>query len=144
VFDQLTRYHDENRVHIEGWKSNDYFFINKRVVLPNMCELKWDGGLKLRWEKSRQIDDMERALAHLSGLSIFESINKKCEGMDCITGQKIKGTFFTVRAFKKGTMHFYFNDLKLLEKFNLTVGRLRGWLPKQDKQVPKEFWLINK
>lgn len=145
VFDKLTRYHEENRVHIEGWKSNDYFFINKRVVLPRMVDF-WMNGATLGWDAQRRCDDLDRVMGHISGKTDFISINsavsKAKENGDLI-GQKIESEFFYIRLFKKGTAHFYFKDLKLLEQFNLIVGRKRNWLPKEDKKVPEEFWLMN-
>jgi len=144
VFDQMTRYNKDNRVYIEGWKSNDYFFINKRIVLPNMTEVKWAGGIEIHYAAKNKIRDIERVMSHLSGLQKYNSIIDIAESEECLSGIKLESTFFDVRFYKKGTAHFYFKDLKLLERFNLTVGRLRGWLPKQDKQVPEEFWLMNK
>ena len=144
VFDQLTRYHKENRVYIEGWKSNDYFFINKRVVLPDMTEIKWAGGLEIHYSAKNKIRDIERVMSHLSGLKDYDSIIDIADQNECLSNFKLESTFFDVRFYKKGTAHFYFKDLKLLERFNLTVGRQRGWLPKQDNKVPEQFWLMNK
>ena len=146
VFDNLTKYHEDNRAHIEGWKSNDYFFINKRVVLPFVVELDWNGhGVKLRWGRRKdELADMDKALAFIAGkkkpeISIIDALNG-----DSLLGRKIDSTFFDIRVYKKGTAHFYFKDLNLLEKLNLFVGQQRGWLPKEEKKVPKEFWLMNK
>ena len=36
AFDIMTRYYDENRVHVEGWKTNDAWKVNRRVVLPRV------------------------------------------------------------------------------------------------------------
>lgn len=145
IFDNFTRYHDENRVHVEGWKSNDYFFVNKRVVLPNFTEMNYTSGHKIRYEKMEQIRDIDKVMGHLSGLNEHETIEKMLERVDDVCdGSKFESEFFFLRFYKKGTAHFYFKDLKMLEKLNLTVGRKRGWLPKQDKQVPEKFWLMNK
>ena len=143
VFDQLTKYHKENRVYIEGWKSNDYFFINKRVVLPHMTGFKSSGGLEIHYSAKNKIRDIERVMSHLSGLREYDSIIDIAAQNECLSNFKFESTFFDVRFYKKGTAHFYFKDLKLLERFNLTVGRQRGWLPKQDDKVPEKFWLMN-
>jgi hypothetical protein len=34
VFDEFTKYHKENREHIEGWKTNDKWKVNKKIILP--------------------------------------------------------------------------------------------------------------
>ena len=144
VFDRLTRYDKDNRVHIEGWKSNDYFFINKRVVIPRITKLGWGGEVQLEYTARDKIVDMERVLSHLSGKTEFVSLMDVAEKEKDLMGLKVESEFFTARFYKKGTAHFYFKDKKLLERFNLTVGRLRGWLPKTDERVPKEFWIMNK
>lgn len=143
AFDLMTRYHTENRVHIEGWKSNDYFFVGKRVVLPNMSDT-WMLGKKVRWEKVRVLDDIDRALGHITGKTDYVKVSGALNADDVGYGQAVESEFFKARIFKKGTVHLYFKDMKLLEQFNLIIGRKRAWLPKEDKKVPKEFWLMNK
>lgn len=34
--------------------------------------------------------------------------------------------------------------MKLLEQFNLIVGRKRNWLPKADEKVPEQFWVMHR
>lgn len=140
AFDLMTRYHPENRVHIEGWKSNDYFFVGKRVVLPNMAD-DW-GMKKVRWDALRKLDDIDRAVAHITGLTDYRRVGEALNADDITYGDAVESEFFKARVFKKGTVHLYFKDMKLLEQFNLIVGRKRNWLPKQDEKVPKAFWLM--
>lgn len=45
--------------------------------------------------------------------------------------------FTTVRAFKKGTVHYQLNQ-KFIKKLNLEVGRLRGWI-KSPAEAAEEF-----
>lgn len=40
--------------------------------------------------------------------------------------------FFNVRGYMKGTMHFEFKDEKVLNKFNSTVAKIKGW------QIPQK------
>ena len=159
AFDLMTRYHKENRVHIEGWKSNDYFFVNKRVVLPNMCDIHFMITKKIRWEKERVLDDIDKALAHIAGLQNqvdaidehgrkykkpgYKKVSAALNDESVDFGERVESEFFYARVFKKGTVHLYFKDMKLLEQFNLIVGRKRAWLPKQDERVPEAFWVMN-
>ena len=47
-------------------------------------------------------------------------------------------SFFRIRGYKKGTMHFEFVDEDVWYKFNQAVAAHRGWvLPKQHKQKGK-------
>lgn len=145
VFDELTRYHKDNRVHVEGWKSDDYFFVNKRIVLPYVMNFNYG---KFQWSYHggrHQIHDLDRIMSYMMGhdpkgdLTIQDAVDSYDEKL----GTKMESTHFSIRVFKKGTMHLYFRDLDALQRFNLAAGRLRGWLPKEDEKVPKEFWLMN-
>ena len=44
-----------------------------------------------------------------------------------VYGQPFKWAFFTIRAYKKGTMHFEFTDPELCDKFNARVAKIKGW-----------------
>ena len=48
-----------------------------------------------------------------------------------------KGIFTTVKPYKNGNCHFQFNQ-KFIKKFNLEVGRIRGWL-KDPKHAAEEM-----
>lgn len=145
VFDNLTKYHEDNRVHIEGWKSNDYFFINKRIVLPFVVELERGGNdVKLKWGRRKdELADLDKAMSFIAGHKKPEVSIVDAFETSQILGEKLESTFFYIRAFKKGTAHLYFKDLNLLNKLNLFVGQQRGWLPKEETKIPKEFWLMN-
>jgi hypothetical protein len=65
VFDYLTKYHDENRVHFEGWKTNDSWKVNKKFILPNIVNFYsygyWTTGY------SSNTEDIDRCMCFLSG-----------------------------------------------------------------------------
>lgn len=143
AFDLMTRYYPENRAHVEGWKSNDYFFVGKRVVLPNMGDT-WMLGKKVNWDKVRVLDDIDRALGHITGKTEYSKVSDALNVDEVAYGEAVESEFFKARIFKKGTVHLYFRDMKLLEQFNLIVGRKRNWLPKADDKVPEQFWVMHK
>ena len=147
VFDEFTSYYEENRAHVEGWKSNDYFFVGKRVVLPRFVRLERKG-YGLSGSRSDLCYDIDRAMAHVLGLretevSIVSAVKAAKEEFGCVTGRKITSSYFDIRCFKKGTIHLIFRDPKLLQQFNTIAGRKKGWLPKAADKIPKEFWLMN-
>ena len=37
--------------------------------------------------------------------------------------------YFTITFYLKGTVHFVFNDLEILRKFNIFLAKKRNWLP---------------
>ena len=57
--------------------------------------------------------------------------------------KNIKTRYFTITVYKKGTMHFVFNDLETLRRFNIYVGKKRNYLPSDygytEKQEFKDF-----
>ncbi len=60
AFDEFTKYHPENREHVEGWKSNDSWKVNRRIVMPHWLEINYDG--KIRASYNSRCDDAEKAL----------------------------------------------------------------------------------
>ncbi len=145
VFDIFTKYHDENRVHCEGWKSNDYFFASKKVVLPYAIDGGAHWAFHLRWTFEETLMDIEQALRHVEGtrkteVQAVDAIKAAAKDTGII-GVKIDSTYFSIRCFKKGTIHLMFKDLDLLQKFNVIAGRKKGWLPKGD--IDKVFLRLN-
>lgn len=147
VFDELTRYHKENRVHVEGWKSDNYFFVNKRVVLPYIVNNDY-GRFALSYGGTDILNDLDRIMAYMTGrghtpVSVYSVLSRYDRGQGSPWGELLESQHFRIRVYKKGTTHLWFKDLDALARFNLAVGRMRGWLPKEDEKVPKEFWLMN-
>ena len=148
VFDNFTRYYPENRVHIEGWKSNDVFFVGRRVVLPWMVSPNFDGEtMSIRYEKENEFMDIDKVIKIVMGEKDTLSSSLGFDGQymnrkKIIPGKLIESKFCKIRFYKKGTAHFYF-DKKFIDRFNILVGKYRSWLPESDDQIPKEFWLMN-
>ncbi len=68
VFDLMTKYHDKNRCHWEGWKSNDAFQVNRKVIIPDygvQWEPKYGGEFSLDYRLENRLDDIDRAIASL-------------------------------------------------------------------------------
>ena len=56
VFDELTRYFKGNTNHTEGWKTNDSYKVNQKLVFPWGCiyeKAPWNS-FRLRYD--RQLD----------------------------------------------------------------------------------------
>lgn len=140
IFDLLTKYYPENRVHIEGWKSNDVFFVGRRCVLPYMTELGWSGELRVHYNAKEKLRDIERVMKLLMGNT--DSPAEIIESHKDLSNIKIETKYADFRFYKKGTMHIYFNK-KFIDFLNINVGRQRGWLPESDDKIPEKFWLMN-
>lgn len=131
VFDGLTKYYHENREMVEGWKSNSAYLVGKKFIIPNLRG--YNSGIS--FQRSEQIRDIERALCFLSGKR-FEEISSIVDLYyhKNSFGEKIESEFFETRFFKKGTMHFWWLDESLRQRFNGVVAQHRwGELPEKTK-----------
>jgi hypothetical protein len=130
VFDLLTKYHDENRVHIEGWKTNCAYAVGKKFILPDVVKFDYDR-FRMRWSRGKNIADIDRVLCNLVGKKI-DDIKTIQQGLE-ESFERGDGTaeseFFVLRYYKKGTVHFTFKDKFLWERFNVEAARGHEWLP---------------
>lgn len=152
AFDSMTKYYKENREVIngkaaEGWLTNDAWRVNRRVVLPAVIDCRWSKP-DVNYERKQMLNDIDRGMAFLEGKSLEQvpaPIAKTLKvyfgehRFDAI-GAKIDTTYFTVRPFKKGTIHLFFKDEELWKLFNLTAAKGKNWLPdtyKEDRKADK-------
>lgn len=155
VFDELTRYYDENRHHVEGWKTNDRYKINRKVILPYFCE--WDisymdkervksygAEFRIPWGKQSIYNDIDKVLAYLAGhtLDDYHTINNALESHFRYLGRVRSGdkydntcesAYFKIKFFKKGTVHLEFKDKDLWDQFNMTACAGKNWLPDDER-----------
>lgn len=141
VFDDLTRYFKGNTNHTEGWKTNDSYKVNKKIVFPYGCE--FDGKFCKNFSMSYRgvtsvYRDIDRILCVLDGENLDEvlTIGAAMEYKFRQLGHGVGGEFdsqtqsryFNIRFFKKGTVHLTWKDDKLWEQFNLTAAKGKRWL----------------
>jgi hypothetical protein len=132
-FDAITKYHEDNRVHIEGWKTNERYKANIKFILP-FSLTKWSKSISLSYTYHNCADtitDIEKGLCFISGKKISEcdSIAKQFQD------HKIEeynhwydSEFFEFKCFKKGTIHFKFKSEELWDKFNLIACKNKNWI----------------
>ena len=131
-----------------GWKTNDAFMINSKVIVP-MCGVygnRYGSGWSL-YKASDFLEELEKIFVYLDG--------GKTEGADISSilygynysnkynGEKIQSKYFDVEFKKKGTVHIWFTNAELLKKFNIFGCQKHGWLPnsygrKRYKDMSKE------
>lgn len=155
VFDRLTsNYYSENRMYVEGWKTNDRYKINKRIILPNAIsfgsycssyDLKEYGStFSTNFSTDRSYRDIDKVLCYITGrefeatLTIYDALNNLFNKIGKIkTGDKFDNTteseFFEIKIFKKGTMHLKFKDERLWKEFNLRACADKNWLPDEER-----------
>ena len=135
-FDLMVRYHEGNDYQAEGWKTDKAWKVGKKVIIPYVVSFDWSGYNVNYGYRRDMLMDMNKGLCMLAGknfdniVTIFDGLQKSFKAKEDRTAES---EFFTMKYYKKGTLHLTFKDLKLLERFNQTVAKLRGWLPKDFK-----------
>ena len=97
--------------------------------------MTFSGSGYLSYGNSRQnLNDIDRAMAFLEGKKLesvpctavraLEGHLKACG--DDFSGVLFESTYFEMRCYKKGTLHMYFKDKGLWERFNLKAPPKRG------------------
>lgn len=138
TFDKMCSYDSENKIHSEGWVTNDAYKVNQKVILPLRTQRY--GGWGTYWDSHEQAvaDDIDKAMCFVAGKKYSEilSIRKAVELLvdDLRTGRKwnhqenVFSEFFKIRIYKKGTIHIYFKDVELWEKFNIMAAQEKKWI----------------
>lgn len=145
VFDELTKFFNGNTNHTEGWKTNDGYKVNQKIIFPYGCrfEDKFGGNFSMQYYGG-QIDiynDLDRILCVLDGKD-FAECHRIWDAMDNkfrILGHDVKAPFdnttesryFEIKFFKKGTVHLVFKDKHLWERFNVTAAKGKNWIGRQ-------------
>lgn len=148
AFDHLTLYYKDNRMVAEGWKTNDSWRVNRRVILPYAIRSCTWGSPSIRYGGYEdKIQDIDRAMAYLCGLkmenvtSVDEALERHAractESNESWAGVKFHSTFFECYAYKKGSLHLFFKDKNLWETFNIEAARGKNWLPDDVKAREK-------
>jgi hypothetical protein len=158
VFDEFTKYsyRDESRfneykgnTHLyNGWKTNQAFKVNKKVILP--FYVGWQGVHNISWEQEQFFDDLDLVFNYFDDKNLENELLEykdkySYSGNNVVqtkqTGRivrqmlaqgetkNIKTRYFIITVYKKGTVHFVFNDLDMLRKFNIYIGKKKNFLP---------------
>ncbi len=158
LFDELShKWHwaDEQSRNIHyynGWQTNKAWYINKKIIIPNMAEwVEYAHCISLGYRVYEKLQDIEKVLSYLDGgladhqdlRTILEAAEKERQL------RKIRLKYFTVSFFKKGTCHIEFTNTDLLKKLNLFGSQRKGWLPpsygrvKYEQMTPEDRAVID-
>lgn len=129
VFNKLTEHYDENRYHVEGWKTNSHYLVNRRFIFPYGAEhYKWNTYVSLRYTTYEgKIGDLEKALCYLMGDNYDTIKGIRSIPHDLTPGQWYDSHFFRIRAYKKGTIHCEFLNEDTWARFNQQIARIKGY-----------------
>ena len=146
VFDRLTSYDEKNKVHYEGWKTNSAYKVNQKVILPYFIEFNtWGrsgsapGNYSTRYQTVDRLRDIDRVMCMLSGkpmneiLTIEDALTRRFQDLKTIQpgddySNEVDSEFFSLKFWKKGTLHMTFRDPFLWREFNLQAAKGKNWL----------------
>lgn len=147
VFDRFTVKHcwdeggvfGENVHYFNGWKTNKAFKVGKKVIIPchggyNGCGpfINWANNKQWQLDSSveRELIDIDVVMNYFDGCPDYTSISDAMkQAFSQGQSRNIRSTYFTITAYKKGTLHLTFNDENICRRFNVAACRGKGWLP---------------
>lgn len=154
VFDELCSHAVENgsgpvapstvRNHrSEGWKTNDSYKVNQKLIFPYGVEVDWGGKLRQRGYGSSTsatvCADLDRILCVLDGKPYQDCYTVGAAIDKALPGELVESQYFEIRGYKKGTLHLKFKRLDLWETFNKTAAAGKKWLGEDTQQYrPKK------
>ncbi len=132
----------------EGWKTNDNYKVNQRLVFPYGCRYDADfNSFRLRYDSADRIyTDLDRILCVLDGqpfdkcytvgAALSRAFDRKYRS---ISEQITESQYFEIRFYKKGTVHLKWKREDLWESFNKTAAAGKKWLGEDTQQYrPKK------
>lgn len=136
--DNLTKYTHENRYGLPGWKTNAGHLLNKKFIVDYMVEYWSYSGYQIRYNSNYEyIQDLTKALCYVTGRN-YEHVTSVREVFDRMrdkitTNHWYGAGFFEFKFFKKGTMHFKFQNEKDWELLNRAYAKAKG------EQLPEDL-----
>lgn len=135
-FENVTRYSyhkDSGNIHYyNGWKTNDAFKINYKIILPYdsfwIGYKDFDNYNDVNYEIQEFISDIYKMLKLFKDGKFLERVEFIPKG-----NREFENEFLRFKIFKKGTIHFWFKDKDVIDKINFIVGQKRNWLPSDDE-----------
>jgi len=148
VFDELTRYYNGNTNHTEGWKTNDSYKVNEKLIFPYGCTFEEKFGRYFSLNYSGRVDiynDLDRIMCVLEGrdfeqcFTVEKAMRAKFQslGRDVTSpfDSECQSDYFDIKFFMKGTVHLKFRSRDLWARFNVTAAKGKMWIG-QDTRAP--------
>ncbi len=143
AFEHICSFSAENSTAGEKWKTNANYMVNRKFIIPSMCDgydwytKKPHDNVRISGHSVEKMEDVCKALCFLTGRDYNDipQISDLCPAYgkgSRVWGEWFYWGFFRCRGYKKGTMHFEFLDEDVWLKFNTEVAKTKGWnLPKK-------------
>lgn len=151
TFERMCSFDKDNKVHIEGWKTNSAYKVNKRVIMPYFIKYYNYGrnSFSVDWGTGLNIDDIDKAMCLIDGkdyesiTTIRDALEKQFRIVEVDNyrngkNNKCESHYFNLKFFKKGTLHLQFRDDKVWEQFNIMAAQGKRWIGAEDIQDYKQ------
>lgn len=142
AFDSVTKHYHGNRFHLEGWKTNSHYMINRKFILPWITEKSLNGSMRFNYSGNKsKMDDLHKALCYITGQrptdpdridkdgnhEEIESLSRWAHNRELEFSTWYDWGFFEFKGFMKGTLHVKFKDDAVWEAFNRRVSEIKGY-----------------
>lgn len=133
IFKRITKYHmnqySTNIHYYNGWKTNDAYKINKKIIIPIKYEFdSWDFADsydRISYDVRNFIDDIIKA---------FQLLDPSVKGeFTALNNQEFECDLLRFKMFKNGNIHVWFKNERLLNKLNYLCGSHFNWIPSEDE-----------
>lgn len=139
IFDRATEYHDDNKVHTEGWKTNKSYRCNHKIIVPDGVDYEpsFGGSFSRNHYKRPFFDDLDKVMAYIDGrppegvLTVQDALEAHIlavKNREVDYKEKTQSDYFEIRMHKKGTVHLWFLREDILRDFNLRAAQGKGWI----------------
>jgi hypothetical protein len=132
----------------EGWKTNDSYKVNQRLVFPHGCRYDSDfNSFRLEYgDADRIYSDLDRILCVLDGrpfdkcFTVGAALSRAFDRKHySVSDQIAESEYFEICFYKKGTVHLKWKREDLWEAFNRTAAAGKKWLGENTQQYrPKK------
>jgi hypothetical protein len=122
-----------------GWKTNDAYKVNDRLVFPYGCRYSY-GSFDIWSTRDAGViyTDLDRVLCVLDGARLEDITTVVTALQEAFPSKKpgtCESTYFHVRYFKKGTVHLKWKRQDLKNRFNITAAAGRNWIGADTQQA---------
>ena len=129
IFDEFIKYADD-KMRLSR-KTNYWYKIGKKVILPYMCELDYDWkSVVTKYDTRAKLVDIEKIFCNLSwkDYKSIVSVDWLDRNRRLTPGERYEYSLFKIKFFKKGTAHMEFHDQNLIDVFNKEVCSVKKWI----------------
>ena len=133
MFDWLTHHHYDNRFHLEGWKTNIEYIVNRKFIAPYCgVYMGYKGQPEINWNNNK-LDDFTKSLCYITAtnfdncVTIYDFLKERKDEELREWGKWYTFNFLEIKIYKKGTVHCKFIDEKVWERFNQVAAKEKGF-----------------